>query len=651
MRARTGRGRHRGAQGPDPGFASRRVAGAAKADVPVSVLRRAGEPVAEIGRQLVGRGVEDEVGGTGRQDPGVLIELGLELTRDPGGEPFDEPADLLELAHDGFAEADPHPACFSCTEADLNDADTLSARAALRWIPNNAFTFDLAADVTQKDALPIARRLAFYDASPMLDPLFFLPGGYAGAVMSGWGVGPEAFVNREENTHSSNFAGEDDQSIWGVSATAEWEGEHLTLRSITGYRELDIDHAADGDGSPLALNTVVAETTDQDQFSQEFQLLGTTADGRLDWLAGAFYFEETATNAIAQALTFTEAGQIVPAPPPNPPMVIDCFDASAPPLFGCPARPTLVSSLDVTNYAVFAHASFALTDQVSVSAGLRYSDEEKDFTGADANGAPLDLSDSWDALTPSLTLEWAPSETLFFYASYSEGFKSGTFNNGNDPAQPRSVTPEEVEAYEVGARASWLDGDLTLSLAAFDNTYTGQQLQVPTSNFTFAFVNVASSEIQGLELEFAARPHETLTIDGSVGYLDTEITDVLVGTPGVREGARLVRSPEWTFNAGFTFETSIGSLGRMQLRGDYIYRTEQEGDFTNHPNVRTDAYSTVNARLAYVPPNERLEFALWGRNVFDQSYESARASIAPQLFAVAVDGPPRVWGVSASVRY
>lgn len=546
---------------------------------------------------------------------------------------------IASLNHDGYVRARPEAVCGGCAREGLSDEDTLAGRFALRITPADTFTIDLSVDGSRRRALPIARRLVMWN--PAFDPF-----GYTPAVQAKWGVPITDFVNPVPNTHSSIFAGKDNQDVWGAAATLTWEVGNVRLQSVTGYRELKTDHASDGDGTPAMINTVKSETLSQHQLSQELQASGSGFGDRLDWVAGLFGYTEHANSNVIQAKRFAESGIFIPGVPPT---IIDCFRTTNP-LNSCPDEPPLPSALKVDNLAAYGNLTWHLTSRFSLSGGLRYSWEEKRFRGFDPFGVPLNLKDSWESITPRIGAEFKPSDDVLVYGSYSEGFKSGTFNNGNDPFQPRRVEPEEVSAYELGLKTQWFGRRLTLNGAVFWNDYRGQQLQVPTSAFTFAFVNVASSRIYGAELEMQARISRALSIDGSVGWLDTKITDVDVATPGVVKGAKLVRTPAFSSNLGATLDVPVAGWGSVIARADWSHKSSTEGDFTNNPNVRTRAYDVVNLR-AGLRFAKRWEVSAWVRNLFDKKYEVARSSVDPNLFAVAVDGTPRTYGLRLGFRY
>ncbi len=551
---------------------------------------------------------------------------------------------VTSLKHDGYVKALPSTVCSTCTNKALSDENSLAGRVSLRWLPTDKITVDLAVDGVRRRDLAVGRRLAYYN--PAAD--VFPPPGYGGFVQAYWGVPLSSFVNPNNNTHQSNLAGYDRQDVWGASGTVQWKLGDATLKSITAYRGLSVEDAGDGDGSPAMFQAVKREGINQHQLSEELQLSGKSFNDRLDWVGGLFAYKEDAVSQIVQYKRFAERGIFSPFPLPFGTLT-PCF-STAYPVNSCPVEQPISTNLKVRNLAGYIHLTGHITDQLSITGGLRYSWEEKTFDGSDAFGTPLFKKSSWNSTTPKIGVEYQVDPSVLLYASYSEGFKSGTINNGNDPSLPVQVQPEMLKAYEAGFKSQWFDNRLRVNAAIFSNVYHGQQLQVPTSAFTFAFVNVASSEIKGAEVEFVLKPAAFLTLDGGVGYTHSKITDVAVGTPAITKGAKLVHVPEWTVNLGAANVNQLGDWGKLTTRVDYSYKASQEGDFTNNVHDRVPGYSLVNLRVTAAPNVGGWDVGLYADNLFNKKYEVSRATIAPDMFDVAVDGAPRTFGVRLSVR-
>ena len=586
-------------------------------------------------------------------------------------------ATVVRRSHDGYAEAKPTALCPVCSHDAENDDDTWAGRVALRYTPTSNLTVDLGGDYSAKHNRAIASRLAFYGSTA--DP-FSIASAYSNAVAVQWGAPAAAFVNTTVNTHQSGFTGWDYQKTGGTNLTVTWLVDGMTFKSITAYRRMDVTDASDSDGSPLVNATLVGDKTHQTQVSQEFQLIGTSFDKKLDWTVGLFGMRENANNTIVQGTQFAEMTFIPPfAPPlflPFPQFVPSmCFNKNAPPLFGCgllapqgppggpPSDGAQFTDYKVRTAAAYTNLTWHFTDQLSVSAGARYNYDQKYFyywnhpqpppPSVAPNGI-LDLSHHWDSVTPRVGLEYQATKDALLYASVSRGIKSGNFNSGNDISQPLYVQPEKATAYEVGAKTSWFDHRMTANLALFYTDYKDQQLLVQTSFVSQqrAYVNVAASEIYGFEFELAAHPYNHLQLTASVGNTTSKVKELNLGTPQVTVGSRLVHTPLFAVNLGAALvDVPVGAAGRMALRADWSHKTSQEGDYLNSQVARVDGYGVANARLSYAPVDSNWELYAYCNNVFDKRYELARYSFLPSLVAGAVDGPPRTYLAGARVRF
>jgi outer membrane receptor protein involved in Fe transport len=213
--------------------------------------------------------------------------------------------------------------------------------------------------------------------------------------------------------------------------------------------------------------------------------------------------------------------------------------------------------------AVFFQGTYNITDDLSLTAGVRYTEEDKKVhakmdTTASATGlaTPNDgafLNALWkasfdsyshnfneerstDATIPALNLQWKASDTSKFYISYSEGFKSGGFNAVDDqnPAfladgTPLRTTPgvgfefddESAESFEIGGKHTLMDGAMTFNWAYFNSEYKDQQVSTFVG-LGFVVANAASSEIQGLEVDMAWQATDRLRLGANVAFLDAK---------------------------------------------------------------------------------------------------------------------------------
>ncbi|MBL4801223.1 MAG: TonB-dependent receptor, partial [Emcibacter sp.] len=212
--------------------------------------------------------------------------------------------------------------------------------------------------------------------------------------------------------------------LFGIALTLDYAvTDNIDLKSITAYRKLDAEFGRDGDNSPLTVDHT-SNLYEHEQFTQELQMTGNSLDGKLQWLAGLYYFQENGRDNV-----FVPLGGL-------PFLDLDELNI-----------------VDNVSYAAFGQASYNITDDLSVTAGLRYTKENKDYrpvhrelvSGAllvpDVT-AELDITDT----SPRLGVEYRWNENFFTYVSVSRGFKSGGFTGRTVDPQPaaRPFKPEKV---------------------------------------------------------------------------------------------------------------------------------------------------------------------------------------------------------------
>ncbi|MFV3126313.1 TonB-dependent receptor [Niveispirillum sp. KHB5.9] len=313
----------------------------------------------------------------------------------------------------------------------------------------------------------------------------------------------------------------------------EYDFADTRLVSYTGY--------VNGDSRTLS-NSDIAETTigysgsrnqPGEQFSQELQLQ-STGNNRVNWIGGVYYmwFREGFDNLMSASNV----------PSPVRPVDLQRTGASV----------TAFESFVTTDaYAAFAEANANLTDDLRVTAGLRYSSEKKGAKGemfryaAVAGPGPgldlyntalgpenlvfgktplaaMDLSKSFDKLTWRLALDYTVSDDVMAYASYNRGFKSGTYNPSVVSPTQIPVNPEILDAYEIGLKTELLDKRVRLNSAAFYYDYSNIQVGLISSAGVTTVQNAASARVYGLDIDLTAMVSDQLTMRGAVNLLDSK---------------------------------------------------------------------------------------------------------------------------------
>ncbi|MCB1841969.1 MAG: TonB-dependent receptor, partial [Halioglobus sp.] len=320
------------------------------------------------------------------------------------------------------------------------------------------------------------------------------------------------------------------------------------------------------------------------------------------------------------------------------------------------------STIETDSYALFASVDYDITDTLSVTAGIRYSEDNKDLeyeqqadslAGA-AGFFPFALDDEQDddEWTPTLSLNWQPNDNILAYARYAVGYKAGGFNNSiSTSASLVSFDAETLDSYELGLKSTWLDDRLRLNMAVFHMEYNDKQESRFVAGAGFQQSNAGQATSDGVELEFEWIPIDRWMVYGSLGYADAEYDEYVVDESLDNSGNKLTRAPEWTASLGvqtdWNFTDSL--LGNFRL--DYAYQDEFFTQPNNDPFFAADSQSIENARLGIATADGVWNATLWGRNLTDESNINnlfgASSFVFPFYHYALI--APRTYGVE--VRY
>jgi outer membrane receptor protein involved in Fe transport len=464
---------------------------------------------------------------------------------------------------------------------------------------------------------------------------------------------------------------QEDVVDWGVSAQGELKLGWSQLTSITGWRSWEAWRSQDFDHSGADLGFFAPDGLHQgfDVLTQEVRLQGQA--GPLDWLAGVFFSSEHVLYDSAYRmgadypLFYGGAATFQPA----------TLAAFTP---GDGARG--IAKQEGTDLSFFTHDTYRITDRLSVTAGVRYTRNEKSlrYYGENFNPAcdsaavtsdvagivrfcapfwdtrfdPAGDSDSRteDALTGTFNVAYEFAPDIHGYVSYSRGYKSGGYQfdraGFTTPATPDArdlaFRKETVDAYEAGLKTALVASTLTANLAVFRQEFAGLQL-IEYSGFSFVVRSLAEAVTQGAELELAWRPLEgRVTITNGLSYTDARYP---TNTGNLAySGRKMEQSPDWVNVTSMTWRFPLGD----RLAGVvYFDNRYSSGFFTSgfDPNRVQRAFTTTNARLAVRA--RRWSAELWARNLFDTDYYRR---LFPATFQAgsysAFLGEPRTFGIT-----
>jgi len=553
-----------------------------------------------------------------------------------------------------------------------NSTDRQSGRASFLWVPNDNFEALLSFDLTRERQDAVEYQMVGMPGNPSpniaaYNEFYAIPNGLP-TYGAQW-IAPKPW------TTYANWPGYNNADIWGTSLNLTWNVGALEFRSITGYRDLRVETKGDGDATPADIVATGGVDIAQHQFSQEFQLLGSSFNDRLNWVAGLWYFEETARDVqrsrqqagLFEALEAAEPNSLVP-PVPIP-------GCPAPCLLGGPGNPnnarldnsrTGERLMENKSYAVFLHGVYSFTDRWSATAGVRFSREEKEFNYFEIRPLRNIVSfdtynltpvppDKWDIFTPKLGVEFKPTDDVMLYVQGSTGFKAGGYNGRPSTATAlQSFDEEELETIEAGIKSEWLNRRLRANAAVFYTEYTDIQITRLSAELGGVRLeeNAGSGESKGFELELAYLPLSNLRLGAAIGYQDFEFTELREGVQlACGMGCKLPFAPELTANvsAGYTFD--LGASGAIDLRVDYKYSDKYYIDADNTEAVAQSAYDWVDARLAYRPVSGAWEVFLAGSNLTNEPVVANGVHSVPNNSQMVTYKPPRQWYAGVRVNF
>jgi iron complex outermembrane receptor protein len=483
---------------------------------------------------------------------------------------------------------------------DLTDEDSLNLRGQLLYMPTGDFDALLNVNYsTQKGAGYGVKALGPYPEPPGLVPALLV----------------DATPNPDDEWDiRTNGIADRDNERQGAYLTINWDLGAVALKSISAWQENDVDTLRDVD---LSDADIFNETSQQDstQYSQELHLT-STGTGPWEWLVGLYYMNEE-TDA---DFWYTDMGEGLSTYPFFP-----TIDVGLPyeTYFGNR------STTEVDSFGAFGQASYLISDDLKLTAGLRYSKDEKEsdifrkeFTAQE--GVNFKKDDDWDHVTWKLGADWFVTEESMLYASVSTGFKSGGFLQtvGSEP-----YDEETVIAYEIGSKNRFFENRLQANVSAYYYEYDDMQLRT-IRDLASVVQNAGEAEIKGIELELTGRPSDALELGANFAYTDAEFTDYFNDDPQIpgREledlsGNPLPRSPDFTVSltAAYTWYLNFGSVTAST---EYYWADEVYFDAFKRDDYAQDSYHRTNARVIFNSANDTWYVAAAVTNIEDDEVAS-----------------------------
>jgi len=401
----------------------------------------------------------------------------------------------------------------------------------------------------------------------------------------------------------------------GMSLTARWDmSANTSIKYVAATRESYSPTNIDFDNTSLPIFDVPA-IYDDEQTTHELQL------------SGLYYYDGESCGQFEAILGVL--GQSLGAP------------GLTREVSGCS---------NSTSKAAYIQGSYDFDEKWSMTLGARYTKDSKeaivnnglifDIVYPESGWIPgyvrpegqlvptvLDDSEDWSRFTPRAGVEYQYNNDIMFFASYSQGFKSGTFNPRATTAEP-AARPEVVDSIELGMKSEWND-NLRANLTVFtldhkDRQYISVLPGDSAADLNQRLGNIGESKSDGVELELSYVANDALTFDASIGYIDSSFENVIDTNPDTGETFdksdrfSVSNTPDLTFNLGATYRLYT-EMGDFVINGNYYHR----GDyalFEEDSLLTQDAYGLLNIGVTWYSADGHWTAGIYGKNLTDEEY-------------------------------
>ena len=547
-----------------------------------------------------------------------------------------------------------------------NDRDRYSIRGQLYFEPNENLDIRLTADYAEVDENGNWASRLSNDAGTGL---------FNGPLAAAAGTTLIDPADPYSYKVSSNGVNAYDAEDFGVSAEINYDFAGVTLTSITAYRDFEDSHVKDNDFTGVDVLLNQDTLPEVSLFSQEVRLAGQVgADDSIDWVVGLFYSDEK----VERTREFIWGSQVTAFP------------------FGSTPGRAFYHEFEQEGetFAAFGHVTASVTDRLTLTGGLRYTNDEKEasmvsdipltslFMGP--NSFPLAITHDYSAgnddsaVSGTASVQYDVTDNLMTYLTYSRGFKAGGISLARDaagnsviftpmgpvggfPALDPTFDKETAEHYELGIKSTFDKG--RLEAAIWKTDFEDLQQQVLQPDGSFSVVNVAGASSQGIEISGAYAITENWNINASLQYVDAEFDS---GVGSITAGGRVLDGTPLPFVSDYT--GSVGADVTIPISnsdteffasGNVFFRTDQVMD--ENFGFEEEGYALLNLRAGFRFMDGRVEGSVFCRNCADENYSTSNFAIpfdganlgpapgVPHATRWGHLGAPRIYGVN--LRY
>jgi outer membrane receptor protein involved in Fe transport len=511
----------------------------------------------------------------------------------------------------------------------LGDKDKIALRGQLEWDPSDALNFRLGVHLSQDKS----------DEQGLYLLQAYSPAGGAATIpadssryVTGWSLNPT--FAKIIGIAADSKPGLDNSNN-GVDLTVNFDFGGAKLTGITAYNKLIRREYGDWDATQY-YDSDEYFRSDLDVFSQELRI-ASTGDGRFGWVAGGFYSNEDLKEDFYSDFTDRLGG-----------IALTQYEQKA------------------NSVGVFGQVNYQFTDVLKGTVGVREDHETRELIGLNTGflvpsipsftGGALGGSTTSNLPSGKAELDYKPAADTLLYWSISRGVKSGGFTAHNTVSAPAAdpFEPEKLTAYEVGVKSD-LTRTLRIDAAVYYYRYKDQQIlgkvfDDTSQSYIGRFVN-ANSRISGGEVELEWHPSPALSISQYVGFAEGYYTSTLLDSNNVDYDGRPLSFPKVSYGGDLAYSWNVGGF-KLTAEGNYSFHDTYSQFYLLGSNDFTiPRYWLANANLSLSPASGApWSVGLWGRNIFDKSYDTTRNFFLPSS-EVAAAGEPTTVGIRVSYKY
>ena len=588
----------------------------------------------------------------------------------------------------------------AATGADLNPEKNWAGRVALRWDLSDATNVTLSWDHDDLDQL----------ARPAIGVVAVAPG----QTQMPYPADSDTYLDpRKAPIYNDVVGNEESRKLDQANLFIDHSFGGAEFRSSTSWRQFDTVNLEDEDGTnQIASYFDTGNFESNESFYQEFKLSGKT--DRLDWVAGVSYYNEKA-DQVSDTHTFTDAidtlgtnlgiwnaiGLPFPLYGGTSSITDPTFGVS---MLGLPWREAMYNHGDFKAMAAFGDVIWHVNDKTNLTLGLRYTQDDKEFTWTNgqhetpeldqivstldeagffgAIGIPVEAyrfqdivftvdtpaggvtqKDSWSDVSPRLVLDYKINPDVMWFGSLAKGYKAGGYNSVEVASK---FDNEDVWNFETGIKSVFPNAGVVLNTSAFYYVYDNKQAislvtQAPGSDLPQYLIDTSDEQAWGLDVDAQWKATDNFTLFGNLEYLEatykSKITQDDVDLSGEPTG-----EPSLSAALGARYQWVLGNSGNLDLSSRYAYRgksrcnadSQLQGTCQVSPNFKVgEATQRLDARLAWNSTNEKYGVAAFVTNVLDDQYVTGVNNLTTDIFGTpfASISEPRMWGVEATVKF